>query len=82
MEKFRVFSDGPGERFTAQFLHMRLILSEPVFHIDQVLLDGERLLVNRAPGHQPLILGQIAVTAVSLKRNGSAVGSFLSDDDL
>lgn len=58
-----------------------LVLGEALFHIDQILFDGQHFLVNGALRGEPLVLRQVPVRAVSFKRDRALVGDFLPDND-
>ena len=81
VEQICVFRNSHSQGFSLQDFHLLLIFREFLLHVDQILLDREHFFIYGALGGEPLVLGKITVTAVSLKGNGTFISAFLADDD-
>ena len=82
MQKIGILCDRLCKGFPFEDLHIALESGQALLHINKILLDREHLFVDRALRKEPLVLRQIAETAVPLKGDGAFIRVFLAHDDL
>ena len=82
VQKIGILRDRLCQGFAFEYLHIALKAGKAVLHINEILFYRQYFFVNRALRREPLVLRQIAETAVPLKGDGAFICVFLADDDL
>ena len=74
VQQVRIFRHQTDQRLSLQAVHEPFVLGDLLFHVQQILLDGQKLVVDGVLGIQVLVLGQVAEAGIPGKGNGSGIG--------